>query len=150
MQTSLRRDLRRQKVSTGGRRIKYTDYFVKDHLGNVRMVLTDELRQDKYPVATLEDSKLPIEESYYSIDRGQIVVKSSVAGVSDASNTYNNSSNTLGNNPPDPSFEAANSEKVYKLNSNTVKTGLVITLKVMAGDRVDIKGKSYYNQNNPS
>jgi hypothetical protein len=28
--------------------------------------------------------------------------------------------------------------------------GLGITLKVMAGDRIDISGKSYYNQNNPS
>jgi hypothetical protein len=30
------------------------DYFVKDHLGNVRMVLTEEQKQDVYPAATLE------------------------------------------------------------------------------------------------
>ena len=30
------------------------DYFVKDHLGNVRMVLTEEYQQDIYPAATLE------------------------------------------------------------------------------------------------
>jgi RHS repeat-associated protein len=36
---------------------------------------------------------------------------------------------------------------VYQLNSNTSKIGLGITLKVMAGDRIDVLGKSYYYQN---
>jgi len=51
------------------------------------------------------------------------------------------------NNNPN-SNTTANSGKLYKLNSNTNKTGLGITLKVMAGDRIDIFGKSYYFQNN--
>jgi len=41
------------------------DYFIKDHLGNVRMILTEEEKQDKYPVASLEDSKIEIEKNYY-------------------------------------------------------------------------------------
>ncbi len=32
------------------------DYFLKDHLGNVRMVITEERKQDVYPAATLEGS----------------------------------------------------------------------------------------------
>jgi len=51
-------------------------------------------------------------------------------------------------NPNPNSVVTANSAKLYKLNSNTNKTGLGITLKVMAGDRIDIFGKSYYFTNN--
>lgn len=52
--------------------------------------------------------------------------------------------------PTDATFEAANSEHVYKLNdsSEATKTELGITLKVMAGDKIDIFGKSIYHQNN--
>ena len=38
--------------------------------------------------------------------------------------------------------------KLYKLNSSANKTGLGITLKVMAGDTISIFGKSYYFTNN--
>jgi hypothetical protein len=124
-----------------------SDYFIKDHLGNVRMVLTDEIRQDKYPIATLEDQKLPLEESYYAINRQYIVASSSVTGLNDV--PYRNDDNSLnGSNPSDPAFESKPSEKVYMLNKNGAKMGLGMTLKVMAGDRLDIKAKSYYNQSN--
>ncbi len=119
------------------------DYFIKDHLGNVRMVLTDEQQQDKYPVASLEPSKVAIEQAYYNIDNAYIVDKGAATGIPDYVND-----NGIGNNPPDASFAAASSAKIYKLNSTTNKTGLGITLKVMAGDRIDIFGKSYYFQNN--
>ncbi len=115
------------------------DYMLKDHLGNVRMVLTEEQQQDKYPVASMEDAKIAIEDDYYTIDNTKIVSAGSVTGLP----TYTND-NGIGNNPGDPTFEQANSEKLYQLNGNTNKTGLGITLKVMAGDRIDIFGKSYY------
>ena len=119
------------------------DYFLKDHLGNVRMMLTEEQQQDKYPVASLETSKLSTEQNFYSINTSQIVDANTVSGLP----TYIND-NGLGNNPSDQSFEQSNSQKLYKLNSNSAKTGLGITLKVMAGDRIDIWGRSFYNQNN--
>lgn len=119
------------------------DYMLKDHLGNIRMVLTEEQQTDKYPVASLEDAKLNTEDDYYTIDPTKIVLASTVTGLP----AYTND-NGIGNNPPDPAFEAANSLKLYKLNSTTNKTGLGITLKVMAGDKLDILGKSYWFQNN--
>ncbi len=119
------------------------DYMLKDHLGNVRMVLTEEQQQDKYPVASMEPSKLATEQQYYSIDNSKIVAANTVTGLP----AYTND-NGIGNNPSDASFETANSTKLYKLNSGSNKTGLGMTLKVMAGDKIDIFGKSYYFQNN--
>ncbi len=119
------------------------DYMLKDHLGNVRMVLTEEQQQDKYPVASMEDAKIATEQQYYTIQTSNIVLANTVTGLP----AYIND-NGIGNNPSDPAFEAANSQKLYKLNSTTNKTGLGMTLKVMAGDKLDILGRSYYFQNN--
>lgn len=118
------------------------DYFLKDHLGNIRVTLTDEWQVDKYPVASLEQSKIAAEKNYYSIDTANIVDTSIVTGITNYPND-----NGIGNNPPDADFSIANSAKLYKLNSNSAKTGLGITLKVMAGDTLDVFGKSYYFQN---
>lgn len=83
------------------------------------------------------------EESYYAIEEDYITDAGTVTGLP----SYTND-NGIGNNPSDPTFEAAGSSKLYRLNGNTNKTGLGMTLKVMSGDRVDIFGKSYYFQNN--
>lgn len=115
------------------------DYFVKDHLGNVRMVLTDEQKVDKYPVASLEDAKVNTENDYYIIDASKIVANSAATGLP----TYTND-NGIGNNPSDATFEGAASQKLYQLNGNSNKTGLGMALKVMAGDVIDIYGKSYW------
>lgn len=120
------------------------DYYLKDHLDNIRMVLTEEERMDKYPVATLETAKLATEKNYYYIEDGNIADSSAATGL----NNYTND-NGIGNNPSDPAFESATSEKLYRLNSNAAKMGLGITLRVMAGDTIDVLGKSYYFQNNP-
>ncbi|PVD49331.1 hypothetical protein DC498_25625, partial [Terrimonas sp.] len=58
------------------------DYFIKDHLGNIRMVLTDEYKQDIYPAATLEGdintdgspNAAYIEKNYYTIDPAKIAL----------------------------------------------------------------------------
>ncbi|MFN8250252.1 MAG: DUF6443 domain-containing protein [Ferruginibacter sp.] len=120
------------------------DYMLKDHLGNVRMVLTEEQEQNKYPIASMEDAKLATEQQYYNINSGFIrnTVTNPVPGLP----AYINNDNGIGNNPPDANFEQANSQKLYRINGTENKTGLGITLKVMAGDKIDIFGRSYYSQ----
>jgi len=122
------------------------DYFIKDHLGNVRMVLTEEQRQDVYPAATLENTTynggtaVSVENGYYTIDAGNIKTKSAAHIQTDYTN--NNGNPPYNNNPY--SNTAANSDKVYQLNANNNRTGLGIVLKVMSGDKVNVFGKSYY------
>ena len=118
------------------------DYFLKDHLGNVRMVLTEETQTDVYPVASLENSSaVSLESKYYNIKLTSIVDKP--ASMPDY---QNKTDGVLDNNPAIQQIVNNNSVKVYQLsgeNANT-KMGLGITLKVMAGDVVNMFVKSYW------
>jgi RHS repeat-associated protein len=117
------------------------------------MVLTEEQQEDIYPAATLEcdlsnlnnaTKAYHIEKDYYTIDPAYIVPKADATGISGYKNQ-----NAIPNPNPN-SATSAYSAKLYKLNSNTNKTGLGITLKVMAGDVIDIYGRSYYFTNTTS
>ncbi|MDH7463872.1 DUF6443 domain-containing protein [Chitinophagaceae bacterium 26-R-25] len=135
------------------------DYFLKDHLGNVRMVLTDEQQQVIYPAATLEGNAavkskpnaLYKEKDYYVINssgNNKIVDKQEATGLPEY---QNNNGIAVGSNPPinEYSDETANSQKLYKLKASETggETALGFTLKVMGGDKIDIFGKSYYFEN---
>ncbi len=126
------------------------DYMLKDHLGNVRMVLTEEQKQYVYPAATLENvtfnggTAITNETPFYTIDNTKIVASSTVTGLTAYPNNngnppYNN--NTFSNT-------TANSARVYVTNASTNKTGLGITLKVMAGDNINIFGRSFHKKPN--
>ena len=124
------------------------DYMIKDHLGNVRMVLTEEVQQITYPAATLENvtfnggTAISEESKYYSITTTNVVSQSAATGIP----LYQNNNIVPNNNLY--SNTAANSASLYKLDAstNTVpnKTGLGIVLKVMAGDNLNIFGNSYH------
>jgi RHS repeat-associated protein len=100
------------------------DYFIKDHLGNVRMMLTDEQKQDQYPAATMETATRATEEMLYSnmsstrVDRPQNYP------------TFNS----------DPTINL----KVAKVNGSGNKIGPAIILKVMAGDKFNVMVNSWY------
>jgi hypothetical protein len=132
------------------------DYFIKDHLGNIRMVLTDEQQVNYYPAATLEgtysygapeaNSMVNQEKQYYRIDPGYIVDKPWYNSYLDYPNHKDvPPANQNPNYPAGASpGQYATSQKVYSLNGSTNRTGLEMVIKVMAGDKVDIFGRSYH------
>ena len=102
------------------------DYLIKDHLGNVRMVLTEQAEIECYIAATVEDASWATENTLYNIVDSRRIAKSTVVGAENIA-----------------SFGA----KIYRVNGNSgnEKTGLGIMLKVMKGDQVRISTESYYN-----
>ncbi|MFC4231489.1 DUF6443 domain-containing protein [Parasediminibacterium paludis] len=129
------------------------DYFIKDHLGNTRVVLTDEQKVNSYPAATLEDGAVSTEQSYYNINTSHIVDKSSIpafVNTTDPTFHYHNNNGKPPYNSNPSSNTDAESNKLYKLNAANGgdRIGLGITLKVMAGDKIDIYGKSFWKDYN--
>ncbi|HWI93254.1 MAG TPA: DUF6443 domain-containing protein [Flavisolibacter sp.] len=110
------------------------DYFVKDHLGNVRMVLTEANKTDKYPLASMEIGDSATENAvYYNLNATRYLTSS-------ISNYPANDGTT---NPND---------YVAKTNGSGNKIGPAIILKVMAGDKMNVRATDWYNLNgsNPS
>lgn len=109
------------------------DYFLKDHLGNTRVVLSDEQQEDEYPVASLETTSLANEQLYYNIPdaEGVRVEKGNILAY------------------PTDNYTNPN-EFVHKLNGSGTKVGTSIVLKVMQGDRVRVKANSWYRLNGVS
>ena len=94
------------------------------------------------------------EKQFYKIDYSKVVEDTSIASwpTESVANTklYYNHNNVPpvspnANYPSGVSLTpATGSAKLYKLNANTNKTGLEFMIKVMAGDVIDVMGKSYF------
>ena len=107
------------------------DYFITDHLGNVRMTLTDETKTDAYPVASLETASLATESTFYGGLNDGRVNKNTVTG-------YPNDTYTIPN------------DFIQKLRGDGVKMGANMVLKVMAGDKYNLRINSWYKLNGSS
>jgi len=103
------------------------DYFLKDHLGNTRMVLTDEQQTDMYPAATMEVADSATENLYYS----KLTDTRSLLPPGYPTDTTTNPNNFV--------------IKLTGAAGHTIGPG--ITLKVMAGDQFSIKASSWYKSN---
>jgi RHS repeat-associated protein len=113
-------------LSGGGGAWVY-DYMLKDHLGNVRMALTEEQKQDAYPAATSETASIATESLYYgNLSLSQTAKPS---WFNDPMYTTNDKVSRLRNTPL----------------SNNQKVGPNILLKVMSGDSYNIRVASGWN-----
>lgn len=100
------------------------DYFVKDHLGNVRVTLTEEETVQEYRMATMELDSAKLEETYYTNLAETRALKPAAYPDRDSTNRY-----------------------VSKLDGKQRKSGPAILLKVSAGDKINIHAKSWYKHN---
>lgn len=99
------------------------DYFLKDHLGNVRMVLTTQKDTATYPLVTFEAATATNERLYYENAADQHVAR-----------------------PGSFYTSGTNGDTVQLLRKNTQSIGVGKLLKVMAKDRLHVK-VDYYIQN---
>jgi RHS repeat-associated protein len=105
------------------------DYFVKDHLGNVRAVLTEQKDNHNY-MATMERGA----GNVVRVQENQLFNNLDASEVTAQSVGY-----PSGNSATDPN------EWVARVNGSTQKKGPGIVLKVMAGDVVDLGIKAFYH-----
>jgi RHS repeat-associated protein len=106
------------------------DYFVKDHLGNVRLVLTEQTDFSMY-AATMETAAAPIEAALFNnIDNSRVTKP---AGY-----------------PVDESAGANTSVAKLTAAGGGKKIGPSIVLRVMAGDTIQISTKAFYKSVGPT
>ncbi len=98
------------------------DYFITDHLGNVRMVLTEQKDTTVY-MATLEAAYRAIEKDLFDHLQESSYPTASVPGGYP---------------------EATGNDSLARVNGSGQKVGPSLLLRVMSGDQLDISAKSYY------
>jgi RHS repeat-associated protein len=108
------------------------DYFIRDHLGNIRAVLTDQKDTAAYPEASLETAKLGRDTLYYSKIPETRVPKGEIGGY-----------------PTNDTYTSPN-DWIAETNGSGNKIGPGILLKVMAGDALNLRVSSWYKLNGAS
>lgn len=117
------------------------DYFIKDHLGNTRMLITEQVKEDTYPTLSLQGSS----GSQELTDQNKIWEKADgtpfdvVAKRSSSPGTLQSSGMI-----PNPS--------TYSLlvRSSTGKIGAGKLLRVMSGDKIETTVQYYWSGNSGS
>ncbi len=104
------------------------DFFEKDHLGNTRMVLTQQKDTAKY-LASGEAAYRATESQLFANLTTTTIARTAAPGY-----------------PVDLTITNPN-DTVFKVNGNVGghKIGPSLLLKVMSGDKIDIAVQSYYN-----
>ena len=126
-----------QKYTTGTTGYKYVyDFFEKDHLGNTRMILTQEKDTSNY-LASMEAAYRATESQLFNNITSTCYAWSSVPGSSGIP-----SGTKLAITNPNDSVS-----KVDYNGTSGQTTGPSLLLKVMSGDTVSLAVQSFYNTN---
>jgi RHS repeat-associated protein len=130
------------------------DYFLKDHLGNVRIMVTEEQKEDRYPAATMELQQTSAVGEQGT--GGDVIVGTVDGNTFIGGSSPNTIEEALYNNIPATRTKVLNmggypanvlgSENKYaaKVNGSGEKIGPGIMLKVMSGDRFHVQASSWY------
>lgn len=114
------------------------DYFLKDHLGNVRMVLTEEQQSNQYPTLSYEGTsgtqQVTDQNVFWENSSGQAM--NVVAARTSRPGAFGDAS--------------ANGSYVHLLRKSTGSVGATKLLKVMSGDRLHVKVEYYHNVTTPN
>ena len=110
------------------------DYFLKDHLGNIRMVLTEEQKTDAYPTLSFEGS------ANTATVTNQDAVWSNAAGDAvDVVGTRTNRPDDMGTGSTNGNYA-----KLIKKSSPGGAIGAAMLLKVMSGDQINTSVDYYW------
>jgi hypothetical protein len=97
------------------------DYFIKDHLGNIRMILTDEQRTDINPTVSFEPGTIPDNPDFY--DKEDI---------------------SIAPRPGNFGTPQSNGQQVQLLRKSGQSLGVSKLLKVMVKDKINVAVDYYY------
>lgn len=114
------------------------DYFLKDHLGNVRMVLTEEEQLNQYPTLSFEGTsgtqQVTDQNTFWENSSGQSI----------------NVTATRVSRPGAFGDATANGSYVQLLRKSTGSVGATKLVKVMSGDRLHLKVDYYHSVSSPN
>lgn len=139
---------RPQQISHESGRIRFTplmgaipakfsyDYFIKDHLGNTRMVLTEEDESETYPKLSYEgvagQTEVKLQDDFWENQTGASI---NVASVRTA-------------RPANFGDATSNGSYVKLVRKTTGAIGSAKLLKVMSGDKIHASVEYYYTNPN--
>ena len=111
----------------------FYDYFLKDHLGNIRMTLTEEIKSDPYESLSFEEATRGEQDAQWENPDGHSIDVETVRVSREE--------------VPNFGDQNSNGDYVGMVNSEQ-KLGAAKLLKVMAGDRIHAKIEYYYDEEN--
>lgn len=114
----------------------YYDFFERDHLGNIRTVLTDQEQQDVYPTLSFEGTT------------GSSTVNNQNAVWSDSTGNAINVTNIRTARPSSMGTTTTNGSYTELVKKTTGSIGATKLLKVMAGDQLNVSVDYYYTVTN--